>query len=195
MNNTVDRLGAEFEGRSVEPAEILEERATLLAQPLASSDKAQAVEVILFRSGGEQIAVPIDAVREAAPQCPTVPLPHTPRFVLGVINLHGEILPLLDLANLLDAKGSAQPQEIIVLHLGAGVDCAIPADNASQCFTVSKDSIEPAERLGKGELPLWIKGLLRVDGQIATLIDPERLLDTDPRILAFHQHSTSGRDR
>jgi purine-binding chemotaxis protein CheW len=195
MNSTVDRLGAEFEGRSVEPAEILEERAKLLAQPFTGSDEAQTVEVVLFRSGSEQVAVPIAAVREAAPRCPAVPLPHTPPFVLGVINLHGEILPLLDLANLLDAKGSTQPQEIIVLRLGAGVDCAIPADSAGQCFTVRKDSIEPAERLGKEELPLWIKGLLRIDGQSATLIDPERLLDSDPRILAFHQHSTNGRDR
>jgi len=195
VNNAVDRPGAALEGRSLEPAELLEERAKLLAQPLAGSDTTQAIDVVLFRSGGEQVAVPVDAVREAAPQCPAVPLPHAPPFVLGVINLHGEILPLLDLANLLEAKGSTQPKEIIVLRLGAGIDCAVPADSSGQCFMVRKDSVEPVERLGKGELPPWIRGLLRVDGRTATLIDPERLLDTDPRILAFCQHSTSGRDR
>jgi purine-binding chemotaxis protein CheW len=184
-----------IESRSVEPRELLEERAQLLAQPLASADEAERVEVVLFHSGGAPVAVMTEAVREAAPRRPAVPLPHMPEWVLGVINLRGEILPLIDLAALMGTSKTSDPEEIIVLHLGAGTDCAVPAAGAARCVTVEKDSIESAERLGKRDLPEWVQGLLRIDGRVATLIDPRKLFQNDSRILTLRQHSTSRRDR
>jgi purine-binding chemotaxis protein CheW len=192
---SVIERAAQLAARSDEPRELLEERASLLAKPLSRVDETQVVDVVCFHSGGEPIAVHTQAVREVASKRRVIPLPNTPAFVLGVINLHGEILPLIDLAQLVGGKGGRESAELIVLHLGSGIDCAVPADGNGHCVSVKRDAIEPADRLGRRDLPLWVTGLLRIDGQVATLIDPARLLEGDQRILAFSQHSIHRQDR
>ena len=62
---------------------------------IASLDRR---ELISFRIGEQEYCVDIMAVREIRGWTPSTPLPQTPGYIRGVINLRGAVLPVMDLA-------------------------------------------------------------------------------------------------
>ena len=101
-----------------------EEKLTLLktrAQTLARLPHEEGaielqLEVAEFRLGEEIYAVPSIAVREVYPLKGLTPLPCTPAFVLGVINVRGHILPVIDLTSLLGlARQQVSEQSTVIL--------------------------------------------------------------------------------
>ncbi len=80
---------------------ILKTRAQTLARtPEETTAAGIQVDITEFRLGDETYAFPSTAVREVYPLKGLTPLPCTPSFVLGVINVRGRILPIIDLATL-----------------------------------------------------------------------------------------------
>ena len=61
-------------------------------------------ELIAFRIGGQEFCVNIMSVREIRGWTPATPLPHSPHYVMGVINLRGAVLPIMDLSLRLGMK-------------------------------------------------------------------------------------------
>lgn len=55
-------------------------------------------DLLTFRCGGRDFAIDIMAVRELRSWSRPTPLPHAPRYMLGVVNLRGSVLPVMDLA-------------------------------------------------------------------------------------------------
>lgn len=77
------------------------------------------VDIITFELGGERFGFLIDVVREVVEVAPIVPVPETPEFILGVMNLRGEILTIIDTKLRLGLKKSAigQKSKIIVVEI------------------------------------------------------------------------------
>ena len=106
---------------------ILKVRAQALAQGEEKQETvAVRLEVIEFLSTGAKYAVPASAAREVYPVKDLTPLPGTPPFMLGIINVRGLILPILDLARIFnpsEKKASAYRNAIIVYaeNLEAGI--------------------------------------------------------------------------
>ena len=61
-------------------------------------DPSASNELIAFRLGGQEFCVDIMSVRDIRGWTQTTPLPHSPDYVKGVINLRGSVLPVIDLA-------------------------------------------------------------------------------------------------
>lgn len=55
------------------------------------------LQLVVFHLEGQLYALPLDAVERVLPMVAVSPLPHAPSLVLGVINLHGKVIPVLDL--------------------------------------------------------------------------------------------------
>ncbi len=68
--------------------------------------------------GGEHYALPVDDVREITPVGELTPLPGATRPFIGVRNLRGEVLPVIDLADLLGVQGAGEPQRLVVAQAG-----------------------------------------------------------------------------
>jgi purine-binding chemotaxis protein CheW len=83
------------------PTEILRERARLLARPPDDgADRAGSIEILEFRLAQERYAVEHRYVQEVCPFRNLTPLPCTPPFVRGIVNIRGRILPVFDLKRL-----------------------------------------------------------------------------------------------
>ena len=81
-----------------ETERILRERAlALAAEPGETQTLAQSIEVVEFLLAHERYAVESAYVREVYPLENLTPLPCTPAFVLGIVNLRGEIVSVIDL--------------------------------------------------------------------------------------------------
>lgn len=101
-------------------------------------------ELIAFRVASQEFGVDVKAVREIRGWTAATRLPHTPDHVLGVINLRGQALPIIDLA----ARMSFPPTEpttrhaIIVAEV-AGKDVGLLVDGVSEIFSVRESEIQP----------------------------------------------------
>ena len=84
------------------PAEqVLKRRAEQLAKLPLSPDAGDEVEVLVCRLGGERYAVETRHLRAVQWASGFTPVPSTPRFVVGIVNVRGEIVTLLDLASMI----------------------------------------------------------------------------------------------
>jgi hypothetical protein len=96
---------------------ILDERAGNLARPSVDPHSARnTTDVVSFVLGGERYCIETRCVREVRRYGDVTPLPGVPDFLVGVTNLRGEILPLIDLRGFLDlpSRGPAVPSHVIV---------------------------------------------------------------------------------
>ena len=97
---------------------ILQTRAHALAAVPDGGPRGETLEVVEFELAGESYAVPLAQVREVGPLHDLTPVPGTPPFVLGIINLHGEIRTVIDLKKFFDLPdaGLTQLNQILLLE-------------------------------------------------------------------------------
>src|SRR5688572_7065199 len=111
-------------------AEILRARARALARPPAHTQGAEAwLHVLEFRLAQERYAIETRYVREVYPLKDLTPLPCTPPFVLGIVNVRGRILPVVDLKKFFDLpeQGLSDLHRVILLE-GNGLELGLLAD-------------------------------------------------------------------
>ena len=102
-----------------ETRRILRERALVLAaEPDRTQTLAQSIEVVEFLLAHERYAVESSYVREVHPLENLTPLPCTPAFVLGIVNLRGEIVSVIDLRKFFDLAQTGLPDlnKVVVLE-------------------------------------------------------------------------------
>jgi len=107
-----------------ETKRILRERAlALAAEPGRTQTPDQSIEVVEFLLAHERYAVETSHVREVYPLENLTPLPGTPVFVLGIVNLRGEIVSVIDLRKFFDLPQTGLPDlnKVIVLESGSMV--------------------------------------------------------------------------
>ncbi len=159
---------------------ILEERArALAAHQEAEKERVQGEEVITFRIGESGFSVPVQFVREVQPLQHWTPLPTTPSFVVGLVNVRGKILTALDVRPLLNIAQTGMPQQPFLIILSVqGVEVGLLAESV---VTVRHTDSELAPTLSSlaGHGVSWVLGL---DHALNLVLDPPTLL-TDPRVV------------
>jgi len=160
---------------------ILEQRAQELAH-IAGTDTEdrEMLEVLVFHLGSESYAVEVRYVHQVRPVDRLTPVPCAPNFVIGVINLQGEILSLLDFRRFLGVteEGITDLMEVIVVE-AAGLKIGLMANrvDAVKWFPL-EDFEEPPATVNQIGAQ-FIKGVTS-DGLI--LLDLEAILG-DERII------------
>ena len=100
---------------------ILKARAKTLAREPEREETAEAyLEVVEFALAYEKYAIETAYIREIYPLKEFTPLPCTPPYVFGIINVRGQILSVIDIKKLfnLPDKGLGELNKVIILHLG-----------------------------------------------------------------------------
>lgn len=147
---------------------------TTAALPLPSS--ASALQgLLLFRSGQRRFALPDRVVAEIRAAQAVTPLPFTPPWVQGLVNVSGRILPQASLAALLaDApQAGAAAAELLVLET-ARAACALQVDEVLARIEISPDEIQSFAGADEGSAA-YVCGEFRHDGGIVLLLDNDRL--------------------
>jgi purine-binding chemotaxis protein CheW len=142
------------------------------------------MDAVLVPVGEDLYAVPIGWVREVVPAPPLTSLVTAPAMVLGLFNLRGEIVPLLDTAAVLEVGRSTQVAFAVVVHTALG-----PVGLSA---TASPRRVLLDEHLGPTELANS-DGSYRVGDSVAVLLDVQAMLDSvTPRAGALDEATDSG---
>lgn len=131
---------------------------------------------VLFRLGAEMYGLPVEQVQGIIRYEHGTPVPKAPEGVIGVINLRGRIVPVVDLSVRL-GRGTFEPEEgsrIVVAEGEAGA-IGLAVDAASEVAWIAEDSIRPApEAAVTAESAEAIAGVAERDGGLVVLLDLDR---------------------
>jgi purine-binding chemotaxis protein CheW len=164
---------------------ILRARARALAVPPRRSMSAGAMlELLEFRLASERYALETRHVQDVHPLRDLTPLPCTPAFVLGIVNLRGRILPVLDLKKFFDLpeRGLTDLHRIILVR-GNDLEFGVLADVIVGVRSVAADSLQPSLPTLTGIRADYLKG---IGEDRLVVLDVERIL-ADPKIIVHEE--------
>ena len=135
IHSRLEAAKTEFE-RGFQPTDeerdkILKVRAKIFSRELeAKGEKDEYVEVLEFLLAHEMYGIELKYVREVYPLKELTPIPEIPAFVLGIVNVRGEILSVIDIKKFFDLpeKGLTDLNKVIILH-SADMEFGILADS------------------------------------------------------------------
>lgn len=158
--------------------EILRKRAHALAAVPGTAQAADQLEVVEFSLSGERYAVPAADVTEALPFSHWTPLPCTPAFVVGLVNVRGRILHVIDLRAFfeLPARGIMDLHHILVVRSGR-IELGLLADLITGLRRVPLHHLQPSLPTLTGIRADFLRG---VTADRLAVLDVARLL-SDPR--------------
>lgn len=134
-------------------------------------------ELISFRIDEQEFCLDIMAVREIRGWTAATPLPHSPSYVRGVINLRGAVLPILDLKARL-GLGLAEPSArsvIIVVHIGNRL-VGLLVDAVSEILAAEGASIQPTPNVGCDTVSRFVRGIIASEGRMISWIAIDDIL-------------------
>jgi len=157
---------------------ILEERARVLMAQESADETELGEEILTFRLGEGDYSVPAQYVREVQPLGDVTPLPFTPAFLVGLVNVRGRLLAALDIRPLLDIpEAPPQAQAFLLVLTANGMDVGLLADAVIEVRR-SDAQLAPMLSTATGRGVAWVHG---VDRRLSLLLDPPALL-ADPRL-------------
>lgn len=146
-------------------------------------------QVLTFVLGNETYGVDILRVQEIRGFSAVTKIPHAPSHVLGVLNLRGSIVPIVDLRmrfSLERAEYNAVTV-IIVLSVQSATgrrDFGVVVDGVSDVVDVKKAEVRPAPELGSASATEYILGLVPVAERMVVLLDIDCLIGNDLRAMS-----------
>lgn len=147
--------------------------------------KAQSVEVIkqylTFRIGNENYGLELSQTREIIEYSGITEVPLMPNFLRGVINLRGEVVPVIDLSVRLGRKPIEVQKRtcIIVVELTNNEQnhvLGLLADSVSEVIDMNDDNIEDAPSFGANIRADFIQGIAKRDDEFVVLLDANNAL-------------------
>ncbi len=142
--------------------------------------KYDEVQVVAFTMGEEEFACDIQVVSEVIKMLKVTPLPQSLEFIEGVINLRGEVIPVIDLRRRFRMEEAERTKEsrIIVVEV-EGRMVGLIVDSVSEVIRLPEKQIQEApDQLAKGRSDL-ISGVGKVDDRLLIILNTAQILTSE----------------
>jgi purine-binding chemotaxis protein CheW len=153
------------------------------AEPACTSTGGKEGKYLTFSLDNEQYGIGILKIKEIIGTIPITPVPRTPEYVKGVINLRGKVIPVIDLRQRF-GMGVVDYTErtcIIVVEiqgLSGTVMMGILVDSVSEVLSIKGEEIEETPSFGARVDMNYILGMAKMDGGVKILLDIDCVLSS-----------------
>ena len=133
-------------------------------------------ECITFEVGGQVFGLDIGVIREIRKWAPVTRIPGLPRYVAGVTQLRGTILPVIDLALRLGWEPTicTQCHAIVIVEFDNRT-CGLVVESVGDLVRIEQASLQPPPPLGDDGALRFIEGLATLPGRMVQVLDIEAL--------------------
>ncbi len=132
---------------------------------------------LTFFLAGEEYGLEILKVHEIIGLMAITPVPRTPDFIKGVINLRGKVIPIVDLRLKLGMmEAEATEQTCIIVVQANGIQIGIVVDKVSEVLDISGDEIDEPPTFGADVNSDYILGIGKSEGKVKILLDIDKVL-------------------
>lgn len=145
-----------------------------------SKSKAGELQIVSFRVDDKDYAVEISKIIEIIYYKAATPLPQSPEFIEGVVDLRGTVIPVLDLKKRLrmPSKTAGLPNHILIVHFGEKM-VGIVVDEVKEVLHIEEGQIQSPQTWIKGGSSQYLRGVCKVHDQLIFILSMDQLLSDD----------------
>lgn len=154
-----------------------------MAQPqteVTLQDEAGTQQYLTFMLAGEEYGVDILKVQEIKGWDSVTPLPNTPPYILGVINLRGAVVPIVDLRRRFNLDSVPFDRTTVVIVLRVMTDrertVGVVVDAVSEVYNIADEGLQPPPNFGSAISTDYIRGIAMMEKKMIILLDIDRLV-------------------
>ncbi|MFH1549951.1 MAG: chemotaxis protein CheW [Planctomycetota bacterium] len=151
-----------------------------MANDAATSTSDRAGKYLTFILAEENYGLEILKVREIIGIMDITPVPRTPEFVKGVINLRGKVIPVIDLRLKFGMEEIEKTEETCIIVVDVrGVEMGIVVDKVSEVLDIAGKDIEDAPSFGTNVNTEYILGMGKANDKVTILLDIAKVIGDD----------------
>jgi purine-binding chemotaxis protein CheW len=141
-------------------------------------------QLVVFSLGNEAYGVDVEIIESIIKMQEITRLPHAPSFIVGVTNLRGAVVPILDLRKRfgMEFQKATRDTRIIIVNMNE-TNIGMVVDAVTQVVQISTDSIEPPPQMAVTENSAFIKGIAKLDNLLIILLDLKKVLSIEDKQL------------
>lgn len=152
-------------------------------QEKGSESVEELIQLVSFRIGDEEFGVDIIKVQEIIRMAEITRVPNTPHYVIGVINLRGKVIPIIDMRRRLGLTETPYTKETrIVVVEEENKIVGFIVDSVSEVLRISKSITEPPPPMVSGIRSDFITAIAKLEGRLLILLDLEAVLSKEEEV-------------
>jgi purine-binding chemotaxis protein CheW len=138
--------------------------------------ESDTLEIIAFRLHDQEFCVKTTTIREIRGWAPSTPIPHAPKEVIGVMNLRGTVIPIIDLAHKLGMKTTvANERSAIVVAEVHNMVVGLVVDRVSDILTIGADQIQPVPEVTTSFDKVYAEGIIAHENGMICFLNLSRM--------------------
>jgi len=170
-----------------------------MATATATKEAVEQQQYLTFLLAGEEYAISILQVKEIIEYDTVTTVPKTPKWIRGVINLRGSVVPVVDLGVKfgMEERAVTKTSCIVIIETqfeGNGAVIGIVADAVSQVMDLAAEDIRTVPEFGTRIKVDYLLGMAQLGKKFALLLDVDKVLSTD-ELLNLTELSASDKDK
>jgi len=163
-----------------------------MATALATETRAKEGKYLTFALAREEYCIEILKVREIIGYMSITAVPRMPVFVKGVINLRGQVIPVIDLRCRFDMETKEITDQTCIIvvdisHEGRSFNAGLIVDRVQEVLDIGQENIDDAPQFGTDVNTDFILGIGKAGSSIKILLDIDRVLEGMGTLMAGQQ--------
>lgn len=144
---------------------------------------ADILQLVTFKLGAEEFSVEILKVQEIIRLIELTRVPKAPSFIDGVINLRGNVIPVMDLRKRfgIEVTETTNDTRIIIVEIGEAT-VGFKVDAVNEVLRISTDTIEPPPSMVSGVDSEYIEGVGKLEDRLLILLNVDKILADSEKI-------------
>ncbi|MBC7692182.1 MAG: purine-binding chemotaxis protein CheW [Methylotenera sp.] len=141
--------------------------------------KSSLERYLSFCLGQEDYAIPLLAVREVIAVPDITPIPFTPPYFLGIMNLRGQVISVLDLRQKFNIKPQAGSETAVIICDLSPLSLGVVVDSINSVLAPNATDIAPKPEIQSSKSSDYITGVVKKDDRLILLLDIARCLSSE----------------
>ena len=143
--------------------------------------KAGSERFLCFSLGAEEYAIPLLVVREVIAMPEYTPVPYTPTYFLGIMNLRGQVISVMDLRQKLGLTPKSDAETTVIICDLNGIALGVVVDSVNTVVSPMPEEISPKPEIQSNRPTDYIKGVYRKDKRLILFLDLAKSLNLEDR--------------
>ncbi|WP_018953905.1 chemotaxis protein CheW [Thioalkalivibrio sulfidiphilus] len=151
-----------------------------MKQEAKASARGPTAQYVTFRLAEETYAINVMQVQEVLRVSEIAPVPGAPHYVLGIVNLRGNVVTVIDARRRLglEPREPDDASRVVIIEVSNQV-VGILVDSVAEVIELGAAEIEPAPNVGNDESSKYIQGVASRDGELTIVVDLNKLLSEE----------------
>jgi purine-binding chemotaxis protein CheW len=144
---------------------------------MKKTSNAELSRFIEFSLGSEDYAIPLLMVREVISIPDTTPIPKSPPHFVGIMNLRGQVISIVDLRKKLKVETRQDKEEAVIIVDIGGMNIGVVVDSINKVLAFSSEDVSEVPEVEHQVNTNYIFGVYKKENSLTVLLDIAKVLD------------------